>query len=134
MIDSEQTSATELLAPLRGESSNQLLEPLEEWNAYLKRYSDGTGRAPQYEAALGHCKPLRRPRALYDNIEALPAFREWARTHGLPVYRRWGFWHDDVTPRVVDLPVPQLEPDEPKQMTATIRRGTGYEQRTVTNF
>jgi len=32
------------------------------------------------------------------------------------------------------LPVPQLEPDEPKQMTATIRRGTGYEQRIITNF
>lgn len=37
---------------------------------------DGAGRAPQYEAALAHCKPLFRPRALYDNIEALPAFRE----------------------------------------------------------
>jgi hypothetical protein len=58
--------------------------------------SDGARRAPQYEAALAHCKPLRRPRAMYDNIEALPAFREWARTQGLPPYRRWGFWHDDV--------------------------------------
>jgi len=54
-------------------------------------------------AARRSMKPLwrtanryRRPRALYDNIEALPAFREWARTHGLPLYRRWGFWHDDV--------------------------------------
>jgi hypothetical protein len=64
---------------------------------------DGAGRAPQYEAALAHCKPLRRPRALYDNIEALPAFREWARKHGLPVYRRWGFWHDDVTLKLVSV-------------------------------
>src|ERR1700693_4553796 len=30
---------------------------------------EGAGRAPQYEAALAHCKPLRRSRALYDNIE-----------------------------------------------------------------
>jgi len=64
---------------------------------------DGAGRAPQYEAALAHCKPLRRPRALYDNIEALPAFRDWARTHSLPVYRRWGFWHDDVTLKLVSV-------------------------------
>lgn len=62
---------------------------------------DGAGRAPQYESALAHCKPLRRPRALYDNIEALPAFREWARTHSLPVYRRWGLWHEDVTLKLV---------------------------------
>jgi hypothetical protein len=64
---------------------------------------DGAGRAPQYEAALAHCKPLRRLRALYDNIEALPAFREWARMHGLPLYRRWGFWHDDVTLKLVSI-------------------------------
>ena len=63
----------------------------------------GAGRAPQYEAALAHCKPLRRPRALYDNIEALPAFRDWARTHSLPVYRRWGFWHDDVMLKLVSV-------------------------------
>jgi hypothetical protein len=52
---------------------------------------------------LAHCKRLRRPRALYDNIEALPAFREWARTHGLQLYRRWGFWHDDVTLKLVSV-------------------------------
>jgi hypothetical protein len=69
----------------------------------------GAGRAPQYEAALAHCKPLRRPRALYDNIEALPAFRDWARTHSLPVYRRWGFWHDDVTLKLVSVhPLAQI--------------------------
>jgi hypothetical protein len=64
---------------------------------------EGAGRAPQYEAALAHCKPLRRPRALYDNIEALPAFREWARKHSLPLYRRWGLWHDDVTLKIVSV-------------------------------
>jgi hypothetical protein len=58
---------------------------------------DGAGRAPQYEAALAHCKPLRRARALYDDIEAIPAFRTYARKHALPLYRRWGFWHDDAT-------------------------------------
>jgi hypothetical protein len=56
---------------------------------------EGAGRAPQFETALTYCKPLRKPRAMYDNIEALPAFRDWARTNSLPLYRRWGLWHDD---------------------------------------
>jgi hypothetical protein len=64
---------------------------------------EGAGRAPQYDAALARCKPLRRPRALYDNVEALPEFREWARMHSLPLYRRWGLWHDDVTLKTVSV-------------------------------
>jgi len=58
---------------------------------------EGAGRAPQYEAALTHCKPLRRARAFYDAFESMPSFRTFARTHTLPLYRRWGFWHDDAT-------------------------------------
>jgi len=33
----------------------------------------------------------------------LPAFREWARKHSLPLYRRWGLWHDDVTLKIVSV-------------------------------
>jgi hypothetical protein len=76
---------------------------------------DGAGRAPQFEAALAHCKPHGRPRALYDVIEAHAAFRNFARTHSLPLYRRWGFWHDDmrlkrssVHPLARILTVPEL--------------------------
>jgi hypothetical protein len=46
---------------------------------------------------LTHCRPFRRARSLYDDIEAIPAFRTYARTHALPLYRVWGFWHDDAT-------------------------------------
>jgi hypothetical protein len=54
-------------------------------------------------------KPLWRTAKRYaghgrcTNIEALPAFRDWARTRGLPLYRRWGFWHDDVTLKLVSV-------------------------------
>jgi hypothetical protein len=58
---------------------------------------DGAGNAPQFDAAMSHCRPLRRPRAVYDNVEAIPVFRKWMQTHNLPLYRRWGMWHDDVT-------------------------------------
>ena len=58
---------------------------------------DGAHRAPQYRAALAHCKPATEPRAFYDVIERTPKLREFARTHTLPLYRRFGLWHDDVT-------------------------------------
>ena len=59
--------------------------------------SEGAGKAPEFDAALSHCKPRSHPRALYDSVEASPVMRAWMRAHGLPLYRRWGFWHDDAT-------------------------------------
>lgn len=58
---------------------------------------DGAGRAPQFEATLSHCRPLRKPRAFYDSAEHLPVYRDWMRTHTLPLFSRWGLRHDDMT-------------------------------------
>lgn len=58
---------------------------------------DGAGRAPQFDAAISHCRPLRDAHAYYDSAEQLPTYREWMRTHSLPLYSRWGLWHDDMT-------------------------------------
>jgi len=41
---------------------------------------DGAGRAPQFDAAISHCRLLRPARAFYDSAEQLPAYREWMRT------------------------------------------------------
>ena len=75
----------------------------------------GAGRAPQFETTLSHCRPLRTPRAFYDIVESMPAQREWMRTHSLPLFSRWGLWHDDATlkresvqPLVTILNVPEL--------------------------
>ena len=64
---------------------------------------DGAGRAPEFHTTLSHCRPLRRPRAFYDLFEHMPAFRERVRTRALPLYRRWGLWHDDTTLKKVSL-------------------------------
>ncbi len=54
-------------------------------------------RAPQFETALSHCRPLRRPQAFYDSAENSPVQRVWMREHAQPLYRRWHLWHDDAT-------------------------------------
>jgi len=58
---------------------------------------DGARRAPQFETTLSHCRPLRKSRAFYVSAEQLPAYRDWMRTHTLPLFSRWGLWHDDMT-------------------------------------
>jgi hypothetical protein len=58
---------------------------------------DGAGKAPQFEAALARCKPIRPMRALYDIVETIPTMKAWMQTRALPLYQRWGFWHDDAT-------------------------------------
>ena len=58
---------------------------------------EGAGRAPQFDAALSHCRHLRKARAYYDSAEQMPVYREWMRTHSLPLFNRWGLWHDEVT-------------------------------------
>lgn len=64
---------------------------------------EGAGTAPQFKAALTHCRALRRPRAFYDIFENMPSYRERVRTHSLPLYRRWGLWHDDATLKSISL-------------------------------
>lgn len=76
----------------------------------------GAGKAPEFETALTHCKPIRPMRALYDSIEISPTMRDWMKTHALPLFRRWGFWHDDDSLKKVSvhslpwiLKVPELQ-------------------------
>ena len=64
---------------------------------------DGAGRAPEFNTALSHCRPLRRPRAFYDVFERLPTYRDRVRALAPPLYRRWGLWHDDMTLKRVSL-------------------------------
>jgi hypothetical protein len=75
----------------------------------------GAGRAPQFFAALSHCRPQRPARALYDVIEKRPSLRALAEKDALPLYRRWGLWHDDLAlkpealfPMEYVLAVPEL--------------------------
>jgi hypothetical protein len=60
----------------------------------------GAGRAPQFVTALSHCRPLRPSRAFYDSVEQLPPWRDWMKVHSLPIFSRWGLWHDDMTLKI----------------------------------
>jgi hypothetical protein len=53
------------------------------------------GRATELEAAIGECRPLARPRPLFTVMDRFPALRPQLRARASPLYRRWGFWHDD---------------------------------------
>ena len=64
---------------------------------------EGAGKAPQFEAALARCMPIRPMRALYDIAEASPTMKAWMQAHSLPLYQRWGFWHDDATLKKVSI-------------------------------
>ena len=46
---------------------------------------------------------MPRPRAFYDIFERMSAYRHRVKTHALPLYRRWGLWHDDMTLKNVSL-------------------------------
>ena len=64
---------------------------------------EGAGHAPEFVTALSHCRTMRQPRAFYDIFERMPAFRHRVKTTSLPLYRRWGLWHDDMTLKSVSL-------------------------------
>ena len=64
---------------------------------------EGAGRAPEFDTAISHCRPFRRPRVFYDNLDISPTYKVWMRAHALPLYRRWGLWHDDTTLKRVSL-------------------------------
>ena len=64
---------------------------------------EGAGRAPEFDTAISHCRPFRRPRAFYDNLDISPTYKVWMRAHALPLYRRWGLWHDDMSLKGVSI-------------------------------
>jgi len=57
---------------------------------------DGAGRAPQFDTALSHCRPLRHPQTFYDVANKSPVQRTWMHQRALPLYRRWHLWHDEA--------------------------------------
>jgi DNA-binding MarR family transcriptional regulator len=75
----------------------------------------GAGNAPQFEAALSHCRSHNYPRALFDIANRLPHIRRRMRTRCLALFQQWGLWHDDdrlktgsIRPLEFVLRVPEL--------------------------
>lgn len=64
----------------------------------LLSFSDaGAGGAPEFEAALGQCRPLSPARPLFDVMDTMRSLRERVREKALPLFTAWGLWHDDAT-------------------------------------
>ncbi|MDQ3389605.1 MAG: hypothetical protein M3483_08890 [Gemmatimonadota bacterium] len=54
-------------------------------------------KSPRLEAAERHCDPLSEPRPLFDRVAQNPLLSEFTRQNALPVFSRWGLWHDEVS-------------------------------------
>jgi hypothetical protein len=68
--------------------------------------TEGTGgaeRASEFDAALARCVPLLEPRPLYDVMGTLPVLLARVQSETLPLYTRWGFWHDDATLKTMSV-------------------------------
>lgn len=52
--------------------------------------------APELAGAIERCRPIKTPRPLFAVIEQFPTLRSSVREHAAPLYRQWGFWHDDT--------------------------------------
>src|ERR1700691_190092 len=65
--------------------------------ALLSLARDVAGRAPELDTALAHCRPLSAPRPLFAVMDTMDVLRERVRRQSLPLYSRWGLWHDDAT-------------------------------------
>lgn len=57
----------------------------------------GVDASPRLEAAGARCRPLRKARPLFDRVAENRVLRELARRDALPVFSRWGLWHDEIS-------------------------------------
>lgn len=48
-------------------------------------------------AAQRYCRPLAEPRVLFEGIAANPVLAGFAREQALPLFSRWGLWHDEIS-------------------------------------
>lgn len=55
------------------------------------------GGAPELEAGIARCRPTHPPQPLFSIMDQFPSLRERVKSHALPMFKTWGFWHDDTT-------------------------------------
>lgn len=54
-------------------------------------------------AAQRHCRPLGKPRVLFDRIAANTVLAAFAREQALPLFSRWGLWHDEISSKTAAI-------------------------------
>ena len=64
--------------------------------AVLTLALEGAPSATQLRAAVKHCEPLTGKQPLYVMLLAYPRVLELVKQEALPLYEKWGFWHNDA--------------------------------------
>jgi hypothetical protein len=54
-------------------------------------------------AAQRYCRPLVEPRVLFEGIAANPVLAGFAREQSLPLFSRWGLWHDEISSKTAAI-------------------------------
>jgi len=54
-------------------------------------------KSARLTAAARHCSPLAEPRVFFEAVAASPVLSAFARESALPVFARWGLWHDELS-------------------------------------
>lgn len=54
-------------------------------------------------AAERHCRPLPEPRVLFEITTAHPVLSTFAREQSLPLFSRWGLWHDEISLKIAAI-------------------------------
>lgn len=88
LVDARRLTAT--LRPLAGKASAVA-------GAMLSVAAESATGQTALHAGLAVCHKLRRPEPLFDTLRAHPKLLALVKAETLPVYRRWGLWHNDVT-------------------------------------
>jgi len=63
--------------------------------ALLSVAGEAAGGAAELDAARARCRPLTTPRPLFASMRSMRVLSQRARRNSLPVFQRWGLWHDD---------------------------------------
>ncbi len=64
--------------------------------ALLSVASAGAGVKNALVSATDHCRPLTAPEPLFTVMAQSPGLLGLLKTNALPLFERWGFWHDDA--------------------------------------
>lgn len=54
-------------------------------------------------AAQRYCRALDEPRVLFEGIVANAVLTAFAREQSLPLFSRWGLWHDEISPKTAAI-------------------------------
>jgi hypothetical protein len=53
--------------------------------------------ADRLKPAQRYCRPLRKPRAVFDRTQSNPMLRRFARESAMPAFEAWGLWQDELS-------------------------------------